>query len=235
LPATLSPGLADAVRRCLSPQHNERPTISELRSLIDPAPEAPPPVPLPLAPTLEAPLVAAPIAEVSVQPDTEAALDRAPAARWLVPAAAVGLVLLALWGGTRMLRSHPGPRPKAVLVASQQIPAPEAAQPVAIAQSQSPTPPLVHEEIPTISRSSRESIRGQIKVAVSVTLDRAGNVVAENVEVHGSSKYFARLATDAAKKWKFAPSDAQSSREWLVQFEFSHDGATGHAIPRLKQ
>jgi hypothetical protein len=235
LPATLSPGLADAVRRCLSPQHNERPTISELRSLIDPAPEAPPPVPLPLAPTLEGPLVAAPIAEVSAQPDTEAALDRAPAARWLVPAAAVGLVLLALWGGTRMLRSHPDPRPKAVPVASQQIPAPEAAQPVAIAQSQSPTPPLVHEEIPTISRSSRESIRGQIKVAVSVTLDRAGNVVAENVEVHGSSKYFARLATDAAKKWKFAPSDAQSSREWLVQFEFSHDGVTGHAIPRLKQ
>jgi hypothetical protein len=236
LPATLSPGLADAVRRCLSPEAGQRPTVSELRSLIDPAPEVPPAqppesesqTPLPQTPVLQAP-----VPEESAQPVPEAAWVRPPSARWLVPAAAVGLVLLALWAGTRMLRSHPDPRPKPIPIASQPIPAPEAAHPVGIAQPP-PTPAVVHEEIPTISRSSRESVRGQIKVAVSVTVDRAGNVVAENLEAHGSSKYFARLATDAAKKWKFAP-DAQSPREWLVQFEFSRDGVTGHAIPRVKQ
>jgi outer membrane biosynthesis protein TonB len=91
---------------------------------------------------------------------------------------------------------------------------------------------MTHEEIPVLSRGARESIRGQIKVAVRVTLDRGGTVVAENLEVHGSSTYFARLATDAAKKWKFAPSDTQSPREWLLQFEFSREGVTGRAIPR---
>ena len=151
----------------------------------------------------------------------------------------VGLVLLALWGATRMLRSHPDPRPKANPIATQQIPAPEAAQPAARTPSPasplSPATPVLHEEIPALSHSSRESIRGQIKVAVDVTVDRAGNVSAENLEVHGSSKYFARLATDAAKKWKFAPSETQVPREWLVQFEFSRDGVSAHAIPRIKQ
>jgi outer membrane biosynthesis protein TonB len=227
LPATLSPGLADALRRCLSPEPSQRPTISELRNLLDPAPEEPPP---PVS------LPEAAVPEVSAHSDPEPALDRQPATRWLVPAAAIGLVLLALWAGTRMLRSHPDARPKAVPIAAQQIPAPEAAQPAAKAQSPATlATPVTHEEIPALSHSSRESIRGQIKVAVDVTIDRAGNVTAENLEVHGSSKYFARLATDAAKKWKFAPSDTQSPREWLVQFEFSRDGVTAHAIPRIKQ
>jgi serine/threonine protein kinase len=234
LPATLSPGLADAVRRCLSPEPSERPTVSELRNLIDPASEVPPPqLSVSQSPLPETPVLQAPVPEVSTQPVPEPALARPPSARWLVPAAAVGLVLLALWGGTRMLRSHPDPRPKPIPIASPQVPAPEAARPVGIAQPPV-TPAVVHEEIPAVSRSSRESVRGAIKVAVGVTVDRAGNVVAENLETHGSSKYFARLATDAAKKWKFAP-DAQASREWLVQFEFSRDGVTGHAIPRVKQ
>jgi hypothetical protein len=236
LPAALSPGLADAVRRCLSPEPGERPTVSELRNLIEPSPEVPPsqpPAPQASEPRPSEPQ--APVAEASAQPvpEPEPAVAHSPSARWLVPAAAVGLVLLALWAGTRMLRSHPEPRPKAVPIASQQIPLPEATHPVGVAQPVA-MPAVVHEEIPSISHSSRESIRGQIKVAVSVTVDRAGNVVAENLEAHGSSKYFARLATDAAKKWKFAP-DAQSPREWLVQFEFSRDGVTGQAIPRVKQ
>ena len=94
---------------------------------------------------------------------------------------------------------------------------------------------MVHEEIPAVSRSARDSIHGQIKVAVRVTVDRAGNVVAENLEVHGSSRYFARLASDAAKKWKFAPADNQSPREWLLQFDFSRSGVTGRADPRVRQ
>lgn len=164
----------------------------------------------------------------------QAASTRAPLPRWLIPAAAVGLVLLVLWGGGRLLRSHAhAAGPPAEPIVSQQTSAPTAA-PSSVA-AQSTASPVVHEEIPAVPRGARDSIRGQIKVAVRVTVDHAGNVVAENLEVHGSSRYFARLAGDAAKKWKFAPADAQSSREWLVQFEFSRSGVTGHAVPRVKQ
>ena len=117
-------------------------------------------------------------------------------------------------------------------MALQQTPAPAAAPSSATAQSAAS--PVVHEEIPAVSRGARGSIHGQIKVAVRITVDRAGNVIAENLEMHGSSKYFARLASDAARKWKFVAADSAAPREWLVQFEFSRDGVTGHAVPRVK-
>ena len=36
-------------------------------------------------------------------------------------------------------------------------------------------------------------------------------------------------AIEAARKWKFAATDAQQPHEWLLHFEFSRGGATGHA------
>jgi hypothetical protein len=227
LPATLSPELAHAVHRCLSSEPGSRPTVSELRNLIGPVSAAPPPESVPEVPA--APL-AAPLAATHT-PDPPALHNPQP--RWLVPTAAVGLVLLAVWGGSRMLRSHAGPvRPIPDSIASEQTSAPAAAQSSVTAQSA--TSPVVHEEMPAVSHSARDSIRGQIKVAVRVTVDRAGNVVAENLEVHGSSRYFARLATEAAREWTFAPSDTQSAREWLVEFEFSRNGVIGHAVPRTR-
>jgi outer membrane biosynthesis protein TonB len=116
------------------------------------------------------------------------------------------------------------------------LPAPQ--NPTAAAQSPTSPPPaasaVLHEEMPAVSRGARASVRGQIKVVVRVTVDRAGNVIAENLDVHGSSRYFARVATEAAKHWRFAPADNPSPREWLVQFEFGRDGTTAHAVPRIK-
>jgi hypothetical protein len=197
-----------------------------------------PPVPAPRVPESRA--VAGPevAAGQTVTPSPAAARREPdslvnPLPRWLVPAAAVGLVLLAVWAGSRMLRSHgDAPRPVANPIASPQTSAPQAAPSSVTAQS-APSP-VVHQEIPVVSRGAHDSIRGQIKVAVRVTVDRGGNVVAENLEVHGSSRYFARLATEAAKKWKFAPADNSYPREWLVQFEFSHGGVTGQAVPRVR-
>src|SRR3984885_6490587 len=238
LPATLSPELADAVRRCLSPEPGNRPTVSELRNLIDPAPEATPPAPAaevaaPQGVASQVPATQVPLALQVPLPEVPRRPASMPYPRWLVPVAAVGLVLLLVWGGGRMLRPHDSARPVAAPIASQQSFAPAPAPSPAPVQSAGS--PVLHEEFPAISHSTRESIHGQIKVAVSVTVDRAGNVVAENLEVHGSSKYFARLASDAARKWKFVPADSQSAREWLVQFEFSRSGVTGQAVPQVKQ
>ena len=257
LPATLSPGFADALRRCLSSEPGNRPTVTELRDQIDPAGARAPDVPPPAAPApsvsehrlpesnVSAPPVSTPPVSTSpvsappAAPTPPPAVPRRPAAipkrqaPWLIPVVAVGLVLVALWAGSRMLRSHGGAaRPSADLTASQQAASPPATPPSAVAPA--PASPVLHEETPAVSRSTRESIRGQIKVAVRVTVDRAGNVVAENLEVRGSSRYFARLATESAKKWKFVPAD-QNAREWLVQFEFSRGGVTGNAVPRVRQ
>lgn len=193
-----------------------------------------PALPVPPGPASPPPPAAtrAPASPASAAVPRGPASSRGPLPRWLIPAAALGLVLLALWAGGRLLRSPDTPRPVAEPMVSQQNSAPAAMQSSMAAPSASS--PVVHEEIPAVSRGARDSIRGQIKVAVRVTVDRAGNVSAENLEVHGSSKYFARLAADAARKWKFAPTDNPSPREWLVQFEFSRSGVSGHAVPQVK-
>jgi TonB family protein len=91
------------------------------------------------------------------------------------------------------------------------------------------SPFVLHKEIPEVPRSARDTIRGHFSIAVRVTVDKSGNVVGETLEKPGPSKYFARLATDAARKWKFAPADGPDSRQCLVWFEFTRGGATGRA------
>jgi serine/threonine protein kinase len=225
-----SDALTDAVRRCVSPNPAGRPTIFELQTQFSP-------VSVPAAPTPTAPVPRLPA-------DLKALSQPSPAAsssktRLLVPAIAVGvIVLVAIWAGMRPFRSRPNSTPptsSTVQSSSQQ------AVPPAAAASQSSAAPVftsatvLHQEMPALSRGTRDSIRGIIKVAVLVTVDRSGNVVGETLENRGSSKYFARLATEAAKRWKFSPAENQDSRQWLLQFEFTRSGAAGQAFPRTSR
>jgi len=211
--------LTGAVRRCLSPNPAGRPTISELQAQFSPGSPAPAP-PVPRLPVdMKAPGKSAPATSESKP-------------RLLVPAIAVGvIVLVAVWAGMRPFRSHPNSTSSTAQSSSQPPVAPAVS-------SQSPATPMsaagaaLHQEIPALSRRTRDSIRGQIKVTVLVAVDRSGNVVGETLENQGSSKYFARLGLEAAKKWKFTPADNQDSRQWLLQFEFTRSGAAGQAVPR---
>jgi serine/threonine-protein kinase len=153
-------------------------------------------------------------------------------------AAAAVAVLAVIWIGWRLFHGDPNNLPQPASSNSQPS-SPQAALRVAAAQNQPASAPapastpalasaaVIHQAIPDVPRHARESIRGRIKITVRVTVDRSGNVVGERLVNSGSSKYFARLATDAAAKWKFVPADKQGSREWLLRFEFTRGGATG--------
>jgi TonB family protein len=177
------------------------------------------------------------------EPPRQAAAAEPPVAGRLsgpAIAAAALAVLAVIWIGWRLFHSHPNNLPQPASSNSQPS-SPQAAPRAAPAQNLSASAPapastpaaapasagVVHQTIPDVSRHARESIRGRIKITVRVTVDRSGNVVGERLVNSGSSKYFARLATDAAAKWKFVPADTQGSREWLLRFEFTRGGATG--------
>ncbi len=64
-----------------------------------------------------------------------------------------------------------------------------------------------------------------------VNVDATGNVVAAVLQDAGPSKYFSRSAVDAAKQWKFSPA-ADSTRVWLLQFDFSREKLTARASPK---
>ena len=93
-------------------------------------------------------------------------------------------------------------------------------------------PDVLHEEIPNVPLHSRETIHGHVKVTVRVTVDKSGTVVSDVLENPGPSKYFARVAGQAASKWKFAPAAHEATRQWLVRFEFSRDGTRANAVSR---
>jgi outer membrane biosynthesis protein TonB len=91
------------------------------------------------------------------------------------------------------------------------------------------SPSVLHEVSPDVSPAISNRIHGHVNVTVRVLVDPAGNVVGEFLEHPGPSRYFARLASNAAGEWKFAPTDDRGSRVWLLRFEFIRGGVTAHA------
>jgi TonB family protein len=242
---------AGIVRQCLYRNPANRPTAAGLAGQLKPASQVPgrspppptAPVPQPRAPLPRAPQPRAPLPEALVR---EVPSGAVPSKKRLTPrslAAALAVllaVLLAIWAGSRSNHAAPTPATSrsAPPTASESAPVPSrpAQPPVPSVRPVLPARPLpnaspsvLHEEIPDVPRSARGTIHGRIKVAVRVTVDSSGSVTDAVVDNPGSSKYFARLATEAARKWKFAPAETQDSRKWLLRFEFTRGGASGHA------
>jgi TonB family protein len=62
---------------------------------------------------------------------------------------------------------------------------------------------------------------------VKVAVDASGKVVESSLESPGPSKYFARLAREAAGRWKFSPAQLKGrpvASKWILQFAFSSSG-----------
>jgi TonB family protein len=83
--------------------------------------------------------------------------------------------------------------------------------------------------MPEVPRAASQTIRGRVKVSVRVIVDRDGTVFAALADNPGPSRYFERLAMEAAKKWTFPPADTEAQRLVLLRFEFTRDGTTARA------
>jgi TonB family protein len=63
---------------------------------------------------------------------------------------------------------------------------------------------------------------------VRLQVDASGNVSNASFDSAGPSKYFARVAMQAAQQWKFTPATANgrpAASVWVLQFQFTRDGA----------
>jgi len=249
LPTTLPPAFVDTVQRCLSHNPASRPTATGLEAQFKRAPQASV-VSVPQAAVREAPGRAALPRE---SPKQRWLVPTIAAVLILLVAVWAGLRLFQSHPNSPPSASSTVGVPAAASPSPETpLPAPpQAAAPAASAKSSEskPAPPrpvsrrpdqrappladaspsVVHEEIPNVPRTARRTIRGHIKVAVLVIVDRSGNVTDAMLENPGPSWYFARLAREAARKWRFAPADKQDSRQWLLRFEFTRGGTTGHA------
>jgi hypothetical protein len=156
---------------------------------------------------------------------------------FLVRAAMVVVGLLGVaWGGAVLL-SHQG----ATQAAMAQVTRPAApstpaqdAKPIPFAEPEAAlavTDPrsAVHEELPDVPEKALATIHGRMLFAIRVTVDPEGRIVHAAEVGNRSSKYFGRLCTEAAMRWKFAPAQTIEARKWLLHFEFTRKGVVARS------
>ena len=155
---------------------------------------------------------------------------RPPLNRIALVLTALVVAALLTWLGIRMFGAEPTPMPVAVeakAIAQPQPPAPIPA-PAEVAPVVSDQPLQV---IPDVPRTALDTISGTIRVSIRVIVAQDGTVLAATADEPGPSRYFARLATEAAKQWTFAPSDSEDRRVKLVRFYFKRTGVTARVAP----
>ena len=94
---------------------------------------------------------------------------------------------------------------------------------------------VLHQVLPQASPGARATIQGHVRVRVKARVDASGNVVETSFDSAGPSKYFARLALQAAKEWKFTPPQVNGQAvpsEWILQFAFGRTATDAHAIQK---
>jgi TonB family protein len=153
----------------------------------------------------------------------------------LLIAGAVAVVLVLV--GIYMFRTEPTPEPApsnvAPAVSDQPAPqpAPETVEAKPVEEQPTAPPSPVSEVIPDVPQSALNTIRGTIRVTIRVIVDQEGKVLDASVQEAGASRYFARLALEASRKWTFAPSTSQDQRVMQVRFYFNRTGVTAQASP----
>jgi TonB family protein len=201
VPESVPQPFAGIAQACLRSDPGRRCTLSDVKARLEPAPS----VPAPASKTGKA----------------------APTKLRVAAFAAAVLVLVAV-AATLLLRSHhvepslPNGKKLAVNIPA---PPPQSSGPGTQSSKGALVKGAVAERVlPGMLPSARESIRGQVKVRIRVTVDPRGDVSNATFDSPGPSKYFAKMALQAAQHWRFKPAqvDGQAaSSVWILQFHFT--------------
>jgi outer membrane biosynthesis protein TonB len=243
LPASVAPAFAAAIRQCLSLDPARRPTAIDLEAQLKSA-DLSPSNPVPQPPVEPRPPMEAPAARVDARRVDARRSRRMISGPYILGGIAV--LAAAVWSGVHLMHARGRPAQQAAgapvsgaasaVVASaagtEQTPSRVVARPASppAAVAAAPTGPVLHEEIPRVPRGALGTIHGRVKVVVRVAVNDAGNVTDTTLQYPGSSRYFAQMASESAKAWRFAPATARQSRKWLLQFEFTRTGVQANAV-----
>ena len=227
VPEGIPQPLGDIVRHCLEVDPKQRWTVAQISARLQPEQAA--------------------LKDAVANGTTTAAADGAGTARpgkWALGIALVGIVAVGiialLLGGHRGTNTTDTAAPAAESGApAVAAPTPAASEPARRRREAKPSPAkagkapapvgdvtkgvVLQQVMPRVAPSARETVEGKIRVRVRVQVDSAGNVTNARLESSGPSKYFARLAVEAAREWKFTPPQVQGrpvASEWVLRFGF---------------
>ena len=210
LPENLPASLFDIVRGCLRRNPQRRWTIAEISARLHPAPLSRP------------------------KPATGSSQKAFEGRRFVVPLIVAVLVVAAIFAASRLLRRPPEARQGISAVKPVQKPEAEesrtkpspisassAARPAAVNRGPADSQ-VVNQVLPDVPQKARDTIHGILRVSVRVHVDRSGSVVGAEFESSGPSKYFAKLAMQAAQSWKFTPTSKDAGRDFILSFDFTN-------------
>jgi TonB family protein len=142
---------------------------------------------------------------------------------YIIPTVVV-LALLAILAGSRRSRRPPLPPPVPSAASVTPAPSPALEHPEVKTASGGVVQGAVENQVlPEVPQRARDTIRGTVRVTVRVTVDPSGSVTRATLDSAGPSKYFADLALQAARRWKFRPRTLDGRKvpsEWILRFQF---------------
>jgi TonB family protein len=207
VPASLPKPFDEIARECLHLDPERRCTLSDIRVLLHGKPQG----------------VSTPApAETYVSPKIEEGSSRARLP--LVPLIVGFVVLMAIIIGLAM-RSH---KTQTAPLQTETIKQAPPAEPESLAaKTATGNGEVVSRVMPDVSRQASNTIHGTVAVAVRVTVDPTGTVTDAEFASHGPSAYFARIAMESARNWKFKPPQQNGravASSWLLHYKFKRDG-----------
>lgn len=215
VPASLPSPFAEIVHQCLRTNPARRCSLDDVHAMLEGKP-------LPAAVSNSEPVIHAPkhphrLAERAAQPKIP-----------LVPLIAGFVLLVAIIVGLAM-RSHKTETAPAQTDATQHA-AP--AEPDSHAASQ-PAPSggtspatVAKRAMPDVPRAASSTIHGKVSVVVRAMVDETGSVSNAELASRGPSGYFARLALESARNWKFKPAQQNGkpvASTWTLHYEFRRE------------
>ena len=201
VPESLPQPFAGIAQECLRSDPGRRCTLSDVKARLEPAPS----LPAPASKTGKA----------------------APGKLRVTALAAAVLVLIAVAAILLLRSQHVEPSLPNGKKLAVDIPAPPPQSPGPGTQSSKGAlvkGAVAERVMPDILPSARESIRGRVNVRIRVTVDPRGDVSNATFDSPGPSKYFAKVALQAAQHWRFRPAqvDGQAaSSVWILKFQFT--------------
>ncbi|MFZ1930883.1 MAG: TonB family protein, partial [Candidatus Sulfotelmatobacter sp.] len=157
---------------------------------------------------------------------TDAPLPEKRSNRWLIIIpVVVAVLLLAIFFGRN---SHQPPDSSSENHAVESSSGPTPQPPVSSDNKAPANAGITHGRVlqevsPDVSPGARRTITGHIKVSARVSVDNSGNISEVTLVSSGRSKYFAKQALAAARRWKFSPAQVNgqpSASEWILRFQF---------------
>ena len=205
VPESIPQPFADIARECLRFDPARRCTLSDIKARLEP---------------------------VRSLPSPASKTGRTVPAKLGVTALIATVLLLLAVTAALQLRSHQS-RPS--LPTGKQRPLPT----TAALPPQSPVPgtqtskgvivkgAVAERVLPDVPRSASRTLHGKVEVRIRVTVDPSGDVSNAAFDSPGVSKYFANLALQAARNWRFKPAqvdDQAVSSVWILRFRFRKTG-----------